>query len=190
MNPETYGQLLDEATAPADQPRENLDRLLLEDSFAARRPILGVCFGVQILNVYRGGTLLQDLAIMPINHSAGSSVAVAHSASIAPASLLASIVDPSEALPVDDFLRLPINSSHHQAVGIAGFDLRIAARSTLDGVVEAIEGPYNLDDEARHFVLGVQWHPERTTNISASSRALFERLAIEASSWKLAPASV
>lgn len=184
VDPATYGQPRDPATAPADPARETTDHLLLEDSFHTRRPILGICFGQQILNVFRGGTLVQDLTVLPVNHEAGSSVAVAHSAGIAPESLLATIVDPAEAPLTEGFLRLPINSSHHQSAGIAGYDLKVSARCPQDGVVEAIEGPYDPASETRHFVLGVQWHPERSTLSSASSRALFGRLTQEATLWK------
>ena len=186
--PETYGQRRDSATAPSDPAREALDRLLLEASYATRRPILGICFGAQILNVFRGGTLVQDLTVMPVNHAAGSGVAVAHTVSVAPASLLSRMPDPAEASEEDGYLRLPTNSSHHQAVGIAGRDLHVSARCPQDAVIEAVEGAYEEDDELRHFVLGVQWHPERTTSLSAASRALFDRLSLEAAAWR--PATI
>jgi putative glutamine amidotransferase len=184
VDPDSFGQPRDEATAPADVPRETLDRLLMEDAYAAGKPLLCVCFGVQILNVFRGGTLIQDLAVMPVNHSAGKSVAVAHSINVAPASLLASMVDRAEAPEVDGFLRLPVNSSHHQAVGIAASDLRVTARCPQDAVIEAIEGPYSPEHDLNHFVLGLQWHPERSTASSATSRAIFSRLTHEATSWR------
>jgi putative glutamine amidotransferase len=183
VNPDTYGQPRDEATAPTDQPREDLDRLLLDQAYATRKPILCICYGIQLLNVFHGGTLIQDLAVMPVNHAAGSSVAIAHSVNVAPSSLLASIVDPAEAPMVDGFRRLPVNSSHHQAIGIPGAELRITARCPQDAVVEAVEGPYSPEHDLTHFVLGVQWHPERTTTSSATSRAIFSRLTNEAVVW-------
>ena len=181
VDPSRYGQPRDEACAPADLQRETVDLFLLEHAYATGRPIFGICFGAQMLNVLRGGTLIQDLSILPVNHSAGRSVAIAHSASIAPGSLLGSIIDPDEAPEVDDYLRLPINSSHHQAVGVPGAGLRISARCPQDAVIEAIEGPWHLDlRDRQHFVLGVQWHPERSFDTSPSSRLLFERVAREA----------
>jgi putative glutamine amidotransferase len=72
-----------------------------------------------------------------------------------------------------------VNSSHHQAVGIVGDGLRIVARSPEDNVVEGVEGM-----AADHFVLGVQWHPERTYETSAASRALFARFVAAAREWK------
>jgi len=184
VNPDTYGQPRDEATAPLDQPREDLDRLLIEEAYASSRPLLCICFGVQILNVFQGGTLVQDLAVMPVNHSAGRSVQIAHTACIAPSSLLASMVDPAEAPLTDGFRHLPINSSHHQAVGIPGFGLHISARCPQDGVIEAIEAGWPPQAEQNHFVLGVQWHPERSTSSSATSRAIFNRLTHEATIWR------
>ena len=63
---------------------------------------------------------------------------------------------------------LSVNSSHHQAVGLAGEQLRVAATSPVDGVIEALEGT-----DPRQFVVAVQWHPERSYENSAASRALF-----------------
>jgi putative glutamine amidotransferase len=75
-----------------------------------------------------------------------------------------------------------MNSSHHQAVAIPGSDLQVSARCPQDGVVEAIEGPFV--GEKPHFVLGVQWHPERTMDSSSTSRALFTRFLDEAGRWR------
>ncbi len=180
VDPVKFGQAVDEATAPADPRREVVDQFLLADAFRLRKPVLGICFGTQMLNVFRGGTLVQDLMVMPVNHSAGRSVAIAHSVNIAGGSLLGTIVDRHEASEVDGFLRLPVNSSHHQAVGIAGHELRVSARCVQDGVVEAIE----LDAHEGHFVLGVQWHPERTVHSSPTSAKLFTRLIQEAGAWR------
>jgi putative glutamine amidotransferase len=175
VEPSLFGQEKDAATAAADVPRERTDRILLEDAYRTAKPVLGICFGTQMLNVFRGGTLVQDLVTMPVNHSAGRSVAVAHSATIAAGSLLGSSIDVAELEGAD---RLPINSSHHQAVGIPGEGLVVSARCPQDGVVEAIEG------SGDHFVLGVQWHPERSFGLSSSSRSLFGRLVDEARKWR------
>src|SRR5579859_3458428 len=140
VNTQKYGQEKIEATADADPARENVDELLLQDAHNLYKPILALCFGVQILNVWRGGTLVQDLTPMPVNHSAGGSVAFAHTAMVAPESMLGCLLPADEAPEQDDFLRLPINSSHHQAVGIPGDGLRVVARCPQDGVIEAVEG--------------------------------------------------
>lgn len=181
VNPAKYGQPRDPASAPADLPRENVDELLLQDAHNLYKPILGICFGAQILNVWRSGTLLQDLTILPVNHAASRSVAIAHTAVIPRNTLLATLVDPSEAFDSKEFIRLSINSSHHQAIAIPGDGLHVSARCPQDGVVEAIEGPQHPD--GLHFVLGLQWHPERTTQSSPTSRAIFARLCREAAAW-------
>ena len=185
VDPALYGADRDPATAPADPSREAVDYLLLDDAEKHGKPVLGICFGIQSLNVWRGGSLIQDLAPLPVNHSAGSSVAIAHTALVARDSLLASLLTEQEAPEVDGFLRLPINTSHHQSVAAPGAGLRIVARSPEDGVIEAVE--MGADDStfhvehpaAKQFVLGVQWHPERSFEISAASRALFARLVEE-----------
>lgn len=181
VNPHKYGQEADPATAPADLPRENVDELLLQDAHNLHKPLLTICYGTQSLNVWRGGTLVQDLTgPQPVNHKAGAPVAIAHTAIVAPDSILGGVVSSEEAPESEGFLRLPINSSHHQAVGIPGDNLRIVARCPQDGVIEAVEGGQSPD----HFVLGVQWHPERSYPISAASRALFARFVQEATDWK------
>jgi putative glutamine amidotransferase len=182
VDPAAYGAERDPATAPADPARETLDYLLLEHAEKTAKPVLAICFGLQSLNVWRGGSLVQDLTPLPVNHSAGSKVAVAHSALVAANSLLASLLTLEEAPRDGDFLRLPINTSHHQAVAAPGDGLRIVARCPDDGVVEAVEndpGWVATADRAQ-FLLGVQWHPERSYDISAASRALFGQLVVEA----------
>lgn len=186
VDPGLYGADRDPATAAADPARERVDYLLLDDAEKHGKPVLGICFGVQSLNVWRGGSLVQDLTPLPVNHSAGSQVAIAHTALVAKDSLLASLLTEDEAPQIDEFLRLPINTSHHQSVAAPGAGLRIVARSPEDGVIEAVE--MDTDDSvfhvehpaAKQFVLGVQWHPERSFEISAASRALFEKLVVEA----------
>jgi putative glutamine amidotransferase len=194
VTPEKFSQEKEEATAPADLPRENVDELLLHNLY---KPILGICFGAQILNVWRSGTLVQDLAILPVNHSAARGVAVAHAAVIAQGSLLSSVLE--EVLPTfqtpagQGLARLPINSSHHQAIGIPGDGLHVSARCPQDGVVEAIEGGQANSLHAAssttpsHFVLGVQWHPERTFVSDPASQAIFQRFVQEATVWSPRP---
>ena len=182
VEPSLYGQEKIEATSPADAAREQVDRTLLEEGYRTGKPVLGICFGTQMLNVWRGGTLIQDLTPMPVNHSAGKSVAIAHSAAVAEGSLLAEILDGSEVAVDGSGLRLPMNSSHHQAVGLPGDGLVVSARCPQDGVVEAVEAPVN--GQGGQFVLGVQWHPERSVDSSATSRAIFSRLVREAAQWR------
>ncbi|NYF50031.1 gamma-glutamyl-gamma-aminobutyrate hydrolase family protein [Tunturiibacter gelidoferens] len=183
VNPQKYGQEPVPECSPADNARENVDELLIQDAHNLYKPIFAICFGLQFLNVWRGGTLVQDLSILPVNHAAGRSVAIAHNAAIAPDSLLGSFLDPAEASEQDEFLRLPINSSHHQAIGIPGDGLRVAARCPQDGVIEGVEGGQASEGATSHFVLGVQWHPERSYDLSPSSRALFDRFVEQAATW-------
>jgi putative glutamine amidotransferase len=184
VNPHKYGQDPIPETAPADLPRENVDELLLQDAHNLYKPIFAICFGIQMLNVWRGGTLVQDLNVLPVNHAAGKKVAIAHTAAVAPESMLGTLLTPEEAPEQEGFSRLPINSSHHQAIGIAGDGLRISARCPQDAVVEAVEGGQATEGATAHFVLGVQWHPERSYDLSPSSRALFDRFIAESKAWQ------
>lgn len=177
--PERYGAQRDPASAAADEAREAADWMLLEESERERLPVLGICYGLQSLNVYRGGSLIQDLLPLPVNHAAGSKVAVAHVADVAGESLLGSLLTTQEAPLAGEFSRLPVNSSHHQAIAAPGEGLRIVARCTQDGVIEAVEADYDPADP--WMFMAVQWHPERSMETSAASRALFGRLVSEAS---------
>jgi len=181
-NPHKYGQEPVAECNPSDPARENVDELLLQDAHNLYKPIFAICFGAQALNVWRGGTLVQHLAPMPVNHRAGRSVAIAHTVAIAPDSLLGAIIPPADAPEQDLFLRLPVNSSHHQAIAIPGDGLRVTARCPQDAVIEAVEGGQTMG--SNHYVLGVQWHPERSYDISSASRALFHRFIAEATAWK------
>jgi putative glutamine amidotransferase len=152
-----------------------VDDLLLEDAYVQGKPILGICYGLQSLNVYHSGTLVQHIE-SAINHSPGRTVTNAHTVTIEPESRLAEIVGASEAIAV--------NSSHHQSADAAGDGLRIVARSAEDGVIEALEGT-----ASEHFVLAVQWHPERSVDeapeVAQSAQAIF-RAFIEAARAKRA----
>lgn len=175
VDPELYGQPRETATAEADAARERCDLLLLEHAAVSGKPVLAICYGLQRLNVWLGGTLVQDLLPLPVNHAAGASVAVAHTVQVVGQSLLASLLGAAEAPAEGPYRRLPVNSSHHQAVGIAAEGLAVVARCSQDGVVEAVEG--RIGDA---ILMGVQWHPERSVGFSAASRSLFTWLLSEA----------
>ncbi len=180
LNPQKYGAEPQPETAPADPGRENIDELLLQEAHNLHKPLLCICYGMQSLNVWRTGTLVQDLMPMPVNHKAPRGVAVAHSVAIAPDSRLAAMLEPaSDVIATESTLRLPVNSSHHQAIGIAGDGLRVVARCPQDGVAEAVEG-----EQPGHFVLGLQWHPERTQEESAASRAIFAHFLAVVRDWQ------
>lgn len=196
VDPQRYGQTAETQTAPADPARENVDELLLEDAHNLRKPIFTICFGTQMLNVWRGGSLIQHLnpEASPVNHRRRG-VPVAHEAAIAPDSLLAQTIATAEVGSArsaaseqrttnNGQLAIPVNSSHHQAIATPGKGLRVSAHSPEDGVIEAIE---NAPGTPGGFVLGVQWHPERTYDSSAASRALFSRFIAEATAWSPTP---
>lgn len=166
VDPEKYGATRHPKTAAADPRRDNADELLLQDAFNVRKPILAICYGLQSLNVWRTGTLRQHLDTT-VKHAARESGGRAHLVRIEPQSrLLADVLGGNP--------ELYVNSSHHQAVETPGDGLRIAARCPNDGIVEALEG--TMGD---HFVLGVQWHPERVVDEDAAAQALF-RAVVEA----------
>jgi putative glutamine amidotransferase len=166
VDPEKYLAVRDQKTADADLPRDAVDEFLLQDAFERRKPVLGICYGLQSLNVYRAGSLVQHIE-SPINHEAGRTVALAHEVAVDAGSRLAEIVKQANADPA----RLPVNSSHHQSADAIGRGLRIVARCPQDGIVEALEGT-----EPDHFVLAVQWHPERSIDDDEASRAIFRSL--------------
>lgn len=168
VDPVAYGQMRAAETAVVDKAREECDTAVLEYAERSGKPLLAICFGLQSLNVWRGGSLVQDLQPLPVNHGAGAQVAVAHSVLVVGQSLLGGLLSAGEAPASGQFRRLPVNSSHHQAVSISGEDLTVVARSAEDGVIEAVEGRIGAS-----AMIGVQWHPERSVGISAASRALF-----------------
>lgn len=175
--PSRYGHEPQPETAAADTKRERIDSLLLELAELHQMPTLAVCFGLQSLNVHRGGTLVQHLQPMPVNHRAGRAVAQAHASVIAADSGLGHILSSADDVQPDaqnGYLRLMVNSSHHQAIGTPGEGLRISGRSAEDGVIEALEDP------SHPFLVGIQWHPERTVSHSDASRHLLQALVDQA----------
>jgi len=166
VDPSKFGAPRDPKTADADCKRDTVDELLLQEAYKTRKPVLGICYGLQILNVYRKGSLLQHIE-SAINHGAGRGVAIAHTVEVVPGSRLAEVVRGSAV----DLGKLPVHSSHHQSADGVGEDLRVVARCGEDGIMEALEGT-----EPDHFVLAVQWHPERSVDEDAPSRAIFSAL--------------
>jgi putative glutamine amidotransferase len=163
VDPQKYNAIRHEKTESADSKRETADELLLRDAYEKQKPILGICYGLQSLNVYRSGTLVQHIE-SAIDHSIGRKVAKAHSVEIEPESKLAKILGGAQTVAV--------NSSHHQSADVAGSGLRVVSRSPDDGIIEALEGT-----SPAHFVVAVQWHPERSVNeapeLAESAKAIF-----------------
>ena len=173
VDPERYGEPRLSSCGPADASRSAVDELLLQDAFNLHKPIFAICYGVQALNVWLNGTLIQDLEAVlktPVNHAPGRDVQNAHPIRIAQGSRLAAAAGNS--------INENCNSSHHQAIGRLGDNLKTTAICPTDGVIEAVEL-----DSASHFVVGVQWHPERTYSASALSRALFSAFVKAAEAW-------
>jgi putative glutamine amidotransferase len=183
VDPERYGEKPIPACGPADGPRTAVDELLLQDAFNLHKPILAICHGAQTLNVWRNGTLIQDLETVlntPVNHRPGRDIVEAHPVAIAHGSLLAQLVtNCADSSGAKQDAQSYVNSSHHQAIHQLGDNLRVAAVSPADGVIEAVEL-----DSPDHFVLAVQWHPERTYSVSPLSRAVFAAFVHAAGSWQ------
>ena len=160
VDPEKYGAARGPRTAAADPQRDNADELLLQDAHNMRKPILAICYGLQSLNVWRTGTLVQHIPEGAIQHEAKAKGARAHTVRLEPGSSLSRILSglPSQADQGSSASDLWVNSSHHQAVDVPGDGLQVVARSP-DGIIEALE-----DTSGDQFVLGVQWHPERTVD--------------------------
>lgn len=176
IDPERFGEERIAECGPADPARTAVDELLLQDAFNLHKPILGICHGAQGLNVWCNGSLYQDLPSQtrtPVNHSPGRTVAEAHPVAIQPGTRLAGI---QGGLEVPE---TAVNSSHHQAIHRVGDNLRVAAVSPEDGIVEAVEL-----ESTEHFVVGVQWHPERTYTGSAFSRAIFAAFLKAVAEWQ------
>jgi putative glutamine amidotransferase len=179
VDPTRYGQETAEESAAKDLPREAADNLLLSDAFGHGKPIFGICYGLQSLNVWRRGSLIQHIPGLEalngnlIDHAPGREVQKAHSVAITPGTRLSGIVS-----RIQEAEGAFVNSSHHQAIDRPGPELVVAAVSPDDGVIEALEGA-----EPTQFVVAVQWHPERSYESSAASRALFAAFLEAARSW-------
>jgi putative glutamine amidotransferase len=180
VDPARYGQQAEKECAARDVVREAADDLLLQDAFSRGKPILGICYGLQSLNVWRRGSLIQDLphaeAGSMVDHQPGREVEKAHSLLVTPGSRLSSLMSAAG----EDAPGIFVNSSHHQAIDRPGQQLVIAAICPEDGVIEALESA-----EPAQFVVGVQWHPERTYEGSGASRALFATFLEAARSWSV-----
>jgi putative glutamine amidotransferase len=147
MHPSSYGEEPDPALGPTEPDLDAFELELVRRADALGMPILGICRGMQVINVARGGSLVQDIA----NHRQEVSGRVpTHPVTVKEGSQLERLIGPGDH---------PVNSFHHQAVRRLGGRLEPVAWS-LDGVIEGIEA---VD---REFVVGVQWHAESLTGRS------------------------
>jgi putative glutamine amidotransferase len=181
LDPQKYGAERHKETAETDTARDNVDELLLQDAFNMHKPLLGICYGLQSINVWRTGTLVQDIE-SEVNHTrpkgVEKSVKIEHEITVQPLSRLADAISPVLQVPKVKPFKMMVNSSHHQAVDVVGDDLKVVARSKRDHVIEALEGVAK-----DHWVVGVQWHPERTFSEDAPSRAIFAVFVEAARKW-------
>lgn len=171
VDPEKYGQERVPECAPADPAREAVDELLMQDAANLHKPLFGICYGFQAWNVWHGGVLIQDLKT-EVNHKPGREVREAHHVVLAEGSKLAAIARARD---------LAVNSSHHQGLQRPGDGLRIAAYSSEDGLIEAVEGT------GEQFSIAVQWHPERSFDYDAASKTLFAAFVRAAAQWRPRP---
>jgi putative glutamine amidotransferase len=164
IEPGRYGRAPSALSRGVDVERDALEIQLTRWAVDTGRPILGICRGLQIMNVSFGGTLIQDIAsevpgALPHDQPEKAEDRIVHSVDLEPG-LLRGIQRGRG--------RLEVNSSHHQAVRNLGEGLRVCGRSP-DGLIEAVEVP------GHPFAAAVQWHPERLPE-RPEARALFRGL--------------
>ena len=166
IDPVEYGAVNHGKSEPADAPRERTDRAILDHAFAEKKPVLAICYGCQLLNVYLGGTLIQDVPSetrTPVAHRKKDVKPEPpddprHETKFEPGSKLAMLSGAGEAV---------VNSSHHQSVEQVGKQLKVTGHAS-DGIVESVEWTGDAT-----WVVGVQWHPERMAGDALAER-LFE----------------
>lgn len=164
VDPKAYGRDPHPRLGSVHPLKDETDMLVLEEIERRGMPLLAICFGMQILNVARGGTLIQDIGSeLPeaIKHQQGAPRdRRSHKVRLLEGSLLASLAGSESAF---------VNSHHHQAIECIGREL-VATAWTTDGLVEALEDP-----RPDRFALAVQWHPEIAWERDDFSRSIFER---------------
>lgn len=147
IDPSSYGREALKKIYGVDRRRDRLELELVRGAFALNLPVLGICRGLQVINVARGGTLLQGAEDSVVHGEPQSATFVSNTISVTADSLLATITGRSALKRCA--------CAHHQAVAELGEGLTVSAIAE-DGWIEGIEAP------SRRFVLGVQWHPEVT----------------------------
>jgi putative glutamine amidotransferase len=172
VDPLRYGQEPHQRLGTVQPLKDETDMLLLLGVEKRGMPVLAICFGMQILNVSRGGTLIQDIeSQMPeaIQHEQGAPrERLSHRVTLMEGSGLALMAGEQNAM---------VNSHHHQAIEKVGREL-VATAWTSDGLIEALE-----DTRHDHFALAVQWHPEIAWEKDAFSQAIFGHFIEAANSY-------
>jgi putative glutamine amidotransferase len=166
LNPTLYKREPAPESEEPDDARDELEMRLLGEALASDLPVLAICRGLQMFNVFQGGTLIQHLTSSDVHRQKSNGAEAgkhpaAHSISVSPNTRLAGIVGAGEH---------EVNSRHHQAVDRVGAGLTVSARAP-DGVIEALELP------GSSFAVAVQWHPEDRIAVRAADRKLFEAFA-------------
>ena len=162
VDPALYGGRAHPSIGGVDRARDTSEIELVHGAIARGTPLLAICRGLQLLNVALGGTLIEHLPDEvgeTVPHRSKRDYAC-HAVAVERDSRLAGILGTTEPNPA---------SSHHQALRRVAVGLAVVARAA-DGVVEAAEMP------ARCFLVGVQWHPERTAALDAGQQRLFDAL--------------
>jgi putative glutamine amidotransferase len=170
VHPSLYKVAVHPNCSISDPCRESTDFAILKHALKEQKPVLAICYGVQSLNVFLGGTLVQDIPseiATKIQHpwTGHEGPEPHHAISLERGSRLAQLAGANE---------IRVNSSHHQSVLAPGKNLRIVAHAP-DGVVEAVEWTGDTN-----WVTGVQWHPERMTVNDIFAKALFTEFAAAA----------
>ena len=172
VDPQRYGRNPHPNLGSVHLIKDETDLLVLEEIERRRLPLFAICFGMQVLNVSRGGTLIQDIASeVPnaIKHEQGvPRDRHSHNVRLLDGSTVSELAKQGFA---------PVNSHHHQAIETVGREL-VGTAWSPDGLVEAVEDP-----RADRFVLGVQWHPEIGWERDSFARNLFARFVSEAASF-------
>ena len=172
VDPLRYGRDPQPQLGSVHPVKDETDLLVLEEIEKRRLPLFAICFGVQVLNVARGGTLVQDIpSQLPnaLKHAQGvPRDRHSHRVRLLQGSMVAELAQSGDA---------PVNSHHHQAIDTLGRNL-VATAWAPDGLVEAVEDP-----RGDRFVLGVQWHPELGWQRDKFSRAMFARFVAQASGF-------
>jgi putative glutamine amidotransferase len=164
LDPELYDQDPHQETLGVVVERDRAELALLEAALARDMPVLAVCRGSQVLNVARGGDLVQHLpdVVGDDKHKHTPGTFADHAVTLEPGTRLAGLLGE----------RAPVKSHHHQGFGRVGEGLRVAAHAE-DGTIEAVEDP------SHRFALGVLWHPEAGEDLK-----LFEELVGAAADYR------
>jgi putative glutamine amidotransferase len=164
VDPSRYGAAKSPLTAEADANRDNTDAAIVAHAIGNLKPVLAICYGCQALNVFQGGTLVQDIPSEKPSSLVHGKTDLAASANTGDLHHPATLTPGSRLAHLNGSTTAEINTSHHQAIDRPGRDLRVTAQAP-DGIIEAVE--YTGDAP---WLVGVQWHPERMAKDAFSAR--------------------